>query len=113
VITGGDPQPRMPVDNAAVVARNRNVGEQTANEAGTDCDAAHGTHHRLTAIDHVVDDVARLLPLPRAGAEVVDILLDDREVAAGREHLAGAGQDHGIDAGIPIDIAPDVAQFGM
>src|SRR5271168_3010705 len=99
----------MTVDNAAVLARNRNVGEQTANEAGTDCDAAHGTHHRLTAVDHIVDDVARFLPLPGAGGEVVDILLDDREIAAGREHLPGAGQDHGVDTRIPVDIAPDVA----
>ena len=45
--------------------------------------------------------------------EIVDILLDDREVAAGREHLAGAGQDHGIDARVFVDIAPDVAELGM
>src|ERR1700751_1108303 len=103
----------MPVDDPAILGRNGYVGEQTADKAGSDCDAAHRADHRLAAVDHIVNDVARLLPLPGARCEIVDVLRDEREIAAGREYLAGRGQDHGIDAGIPIDITPDVAELGV
>src|SRR6202011_4036269 len=60
-----------------------------------------------------VDDVARLLPLPGARLEILDILPDDREIAAGREDPAGAGDDRGIDALIPIDVTPDLRELAM
>jgi hypothetical protein len=103
----------MPIDDAAVPGRNGNIGEQTADEAGPNCNPAHRTDDRLAAVDHIVDDVARLLPLPCARREVVDILLDDREIAAGREYLPSAGQDHRIDARVGVNITPDVAEFRM
>src|SRR5271165_4920461 len=113
MIARGDAQPRMPVDDATIFSRNRYVGEQTTNQPGTDGDAAHRADDGFIAVDHIVDDVARLFPLPGPRGEIVDILLDDREIAAGREYRAGAGPDRGIDALIPVDIAPDVAELGM
>src|SRR5436305_317389 len=98
MVAGGDPEPRVSVDDAAVLGRNRDVGEQPADEPGPDRDAAHCADHRLAAVDDIVDDVARLLPLAGARGELVDILLDDREITTGREYFSGAGQDCGIDA---------------
>src|SRR6185437_16942509 len=43
----------------------------------------------------------------------VDIFLDDRKVATGREHLAGPGQNDRVDARVFVDVAPDVAELGM
>jgi hypothetical protein len=47
VITCGDPEPRMPVDDAAILGRNRNVGEEATNETKTDCNPAHRADHSL------------------------------------------------------------------
>src|SRR6516164_8115265 len=113
MVAGGDTEPRMPVDDAAVLGGDGYVGQQTADQAGADRDPAHRADHRLAAVDNVVDDVARLLPLPRARFESLDILPDDRKIAAGREDRAGAGDDRGIDARIAIDIAPDLGELAM
>src|SRR5215471_9154249 len=103
----------MAVDDAAVLGRNRYVGEESADEPGPDRDAAHRTDDRFAAIDDIVDDVARLLPLPGTRREIVDVLLDDREVAAGGKYPAGPRQDRGIDAGVLVDIAPDLGKLAM
>ena len=92
---------------------DRHVGEQPAHQARAHRRSAHRAHHRLGAVDDVVDEVARLLPDPRAGFEVGHDLLDHREVAAGREGAAGAGDDDRVDLGIGIDVAPDLAQFAV
>ena len=97
----------------ASLAGDRHVGEQPAHQAGADGGAAHRAHHRLAAVDDVVDEVARFLPNPGAGFEVGHHLLDHREVAAGGERTAGTGDDHRIDVGVGIDVAPDLAQFAM
>src|SRR5262249_42425267 len=106
-------QPGMPVDDAAVFAGDRHIGQQAADEPGADRDTAHRTDHRLAAVDHVVDDVARLFPLPGARLEIFDILLDDREIAAGREDPSSAGDDCGIDIRVPVDVAPDLGELAM
>src|SRR5215472_16928352 len=103
----------MVVDDAAVLGSNRDVGEQSAHKPGPDRDAAHRTDDRFAAIDDIVDDVARLLPLPGTRREIVDVLLNDREVAAGREYPASPRQDRGIDAGVLVDIAPDLGKLAM
>ncbi len=61
----------------------------------------------------VVDHVARLLPAARAHVEIVHDLLDHGEIAAGREHLAGAGENDRIDVGVGIDVAPDLGQLAV
>src|SRR5207237_10050801 len=104
---------RGAVDNAAVLGRNGNVGEQTAGQPGADRDATHRADHWLTAVDHIVDDVACLLPLPGPRRELVDIFLDDREIAARREHLAGARQDRGVDARVLVNIGPNIGELRM
>src|SRR6202023_4223928 len=86
---------------------------EAADEPGADRDPAHGADHRLAAVDDVVDDVARLLPLPSARLEILDVLPDDREIAAGRKDPAGAGDDRGIDARIPVHVMPDLGELAM
>src|SRR6516164_7975936 len=113
MVAGGDTEPRMPVDDAAVLRGDGYVGQQTADQAGADRDPAHRADHRLAAVDDVVDDVARFLPLPGARLEILDVLPNDRKIAAGREDPAGAGNDRGIDAGIAVDVAPDLAELAM
>src|SRR5207244_12841661 len=97
----------------AVLGRDRHIGQEAADEPGADRDPAHRADHRLAAIDHVVDDVARLLPLPGARVEILDILANDREIAAGREYPAGPGDDGGVDARIPVDVTPDLGELRM
>src|SRR6516162_7329014 len=113
MVPGGDPEPGMPVDNAAILACDRHVRQEAADEPGADRNPAHRADHRLTAVDHVVDDVARLLPLPSARFEIIDILPDDRKIAARREYSSGAGDDRGIDACVAVDIAPDLGELAM
>ena len=60
---------------------------------GADRRAVDRRDDDLRAVDHVVDEVARLAPDARAHREVARHLLDHRHVAAGREALAGAAQD--------------------
>src|SRR5215831_17404708 len=111
MVAGSDTEPRVPVDDAAVLGRDRHVSEKAADESGADRDSAHCADHRLAAVDHVVDDIARLLPLPGACLEIFDVLPNDREIATGRKYLAGAGDDRGIDARVAIDVAPDLAEL--
>ena len=113
MVTRGDAQPRVTVDDPAVLRRDGNVCEQAADQAGAHRDAAHRAHHGFAAVDQVVDDVARLPPLPRTRFEIVDVLLDHREIAAGREHAAGTGQHNGIHRRIAIDVAPDISELRM
>jgi hypothetical protein len=51
--------------------------------------------------------------LPGARVEIRDILLDHREIAAGREYLAGTRQDRDIDARIAVYVTPDLGQLAM
>src|SRR6266849_4718331 len=113
MVAGGDTEPRVAVDDAAVLGGDRYVGQEAADEPGADRDPAHRTDHGLAAVDDIVDDVARLLPLPGARLEILDILSNDRKIAAGREYPAGAGDDRGIDARIPVDVAPDLGELGV
>src|SRR5215472_15989273 len=113
MVAGGDTQPRVAVDDAAVFGGDRHVGQEAADEPGADRDAAHRADHRLAAVDHVVDDVARLLPLPGARLEILDVLPDDRKIAAGRKYPTGTGNDRSIDAGVPVDIAPDLGELAV
>ena len=73
----------------------------------------HRRDDRLVAVDHVVDQVARLAPDTRTDLEVVGHVLDQREVAAGGESLALSAQDHGADLRIIADVAPDPGEFAM
>src|SRR5262249_17490984 len=109
MITRSDPQPRVAVNDPAVLCRNGNVGEQAADETGPDGNTAHCADHRLVAVDHIVDDVARLLPLSGPRCEIINILLNDREIAAGRKYFAGPGQNCSIDARVPVNVLPDIA----
>jgi len=51
--------------------------------------------------------------LSGARLEILDILLDDRKIAARRKDAASAGDDRGIDARIPIHVAPDLGKLAM
>ncbi len=97
----------------ASLAAIENVGEEAADEPGADRGPAHGAHHRLRAIDQIVDEVARLLPDVRARVEIVDVLLDHGEIAARGERLAGAAEDRRRDALVRVDVAPEARELAV
>ena len=114
VIAGGDAEPRVAVDDLGLLRGDRDVGQDAGDQARADGGAAHGADDRLGAVDDVVDDVARFLPGSEQRVVVLHVVLDQVEVAAGREHLAaGALDDHAIDRVVAVDVAPHVDQLGV
>src|SRR5215831_7241729 len=113
MVARSDTEPRVPVDDAAVLGRNRHVSEKATDESGPDRDPAHCADHRLAAVDHIVDDVACLLPLSGTRLEILDVLLNDRKIAAGRKDPASPGDDRDVDARVAVDVAPNLAELTM
>src|SRR4029077_16358634 len=64
-------------------------------------------------IDQVVDQIACFFPGSGTRGKVVDDTADHVEVTAGRERLAGSGQDGGGDSGVGVDVAPDFDELAM
>ena len=82
-------------------------------EARADRRAVHRRDDDLRAVDHVVDEVARLAPDARARLEVARHLLDHRHVAAGGEALARAAQDGDARLRVAVDVEPDARHLGV
>src|SRR3546814_5208484 len=61
-IAGGDAEAGMAVDDPGVARRDRNVGQERGHQARADRRAVDGRYDRLGTVDHVVDEVPRLLP---------------------------------------------------
>jgi len=113
VIAGGDTELGMAVDQLGGIGGNGDVSKDRHHQPGTHRDAVDRRHHRLAAIDHVVDHVARFLPNAHAGVEIRHHLADELEVAAGRERLAGAGEQDRIHTRIGVDHPPDFGEVAV
>ena len=100
----------MAVNQPRRAGGNGHVGKDGEHQPGPDRCAVDGGDDRLAAIDQIVDHVACFLPHAHAGVEIRDHIVDQVEIAAGRECLAGAGQQDRIDAPIGIDGAPDLGE---
>ena len=111
MIAGGDAELGVAVDQLGGLGRDRNVGQHADHQARAHGGAADGADDRLAAIDHVVDEIARLLPTLAALLEVVGEIAGHVEVAARRERAAGAGDDDGRSVGVAVDVAPDFGKF--
>src|SRR5918995_1223502 len=95
MIARGDAEPGVAVDDLGFLRDDGYIGQDARDQARADGGTAHGADDRLGAVDDVVDDIARLLPRAEQGGVVLDVVFDEIEVAAGREHLAaGAVDDH-------------------
>src|ERR1051325_5384082 len=103
----------MPVDNPAVLSRNRNVGEDAAHQPRAGGYAAHRADHRLVTVDDAVDHLTRLFPLPGTRVEILGGAPDHVEVAASGEHLPGASEYGDVDAVVAIDVVPDIGELGV
>jgi len=103
----------MAVDDPRVLRRDGNVRQEADHQPRADGRAMHCGNDDLGAIDHVVDDIARLAPDPRAHVGLVGDVLHEREVAAGREPASGTADDGHPDIGVAIDVAPDVGQLAV
>ena len=103
----------MPVDDARVLCGDRNIRQQPDHQPRTDRRPMHCGHHDLRAVDHVVDDVARLAPhaLPYCG--VVGDVLHQRQVPTGGKSPAGAADDGHAHLRVAVDVAPDIREFTM
>src|SRR5262249_42535559 len=82
-------------------------------EPGPDAGSLDGGDDRLGAVDDVVDEVARLLPDPRARRPVPRHGFDHAEVAAGGEDAAVAAQQRHRGLRVAVDVAPDLGQLAM
>ena len=109
MIARRDTEPGMAVDDARAFRRDRDVRQQPGDQAGADRRPLHRRDHRLGAIDDVVDEIARFLPHARQHGKILAHLLDQIEIAAAGERLAGAGDDRTLTLRIGVDVAPDSA----
>jgi hypothetical protein len=113
VIAGSDAELGMPVDEAGRRAGDGDVGEKSQRQASAHRRAVDRRDHRLAAVDQVVDHVARFLPNAAAGGEIRNHLVQQVEIAAGREGLARAGEQDGAHLRVGIDNAPDLGQLAV
>src|SRR3546814_4189950 len=75
----------MAVDDPGVARRDRNIGQERGHQPRPDRGAVDGRYDRLGAVDHVVDEIPRLLQRLPALLGILDDLFDHLEVAARRE----------------------------
>ncbi len=101
------------IDQLGRTCRDGDVGEDREHEPRTHCRAVDRGNDRLAAVDQVVDQVARLAMDAHADLVVRHHGVEHVEVSAGRERLAGAGQQHRAHARVGVDHAPDLDQLGM
>ena len=91
----------------AVGRRDRDVGEQSDRQAGTDGGAGHRRDDRLRTVDDVVDEVARLVEDAQPWLVVGCDLEHEVEIAARAERAVGAAHDHGARLVVRADRLPD------
>ncbi|MNY33595.1 hypothetical protein D3C86_1678800 [compost metagenome] len=106
-------QPGMAIDDPRGLGGNRDVGQQPRHQPGAHGRAVHGRDDGFVAVDDVVDQVARFMPDPRAGGEVVGHVLDQGQVPTGREAAAFAPDDGHADVRIGGNVAPDLGQLAV
>ena len=103
----------MTVDDARVARGDGNVGEQPRRKASADRRAVHRRHDGLRAIDHVANEVSRLLPDADPRVVVVGDRLDEGEIAAGGKPLPRPAQQRRGDIRVLVHGAPDVGEVGV
>ncbi len=97
----------------AVGRRDRDVGEQPDREPGADRGAGHRRDDRLRAVDHVVDEVARLVEDAPPRLVVGRDLEHEVEVAARAERAVGAADEHRAGLVVVADRAPDRGELAV
>src|SRR5688572_30938168 len=85
-----DAQARVAVDELCIPAGDRDIGHQRRRQSRAHRGPVDRRDDDLRAVQHVVDQVARLAPDARPHVEVARHLLHHRHAAAGREPLAPA-----------------------
>ncbi len=95
VVAGGDPEPRVAVDDPRRRSRDADVREERDRKASADCGAVDGRDDRLAAVHDVVDEVARLVEHADSRLPVRRDVLDEFEIAAGAEGAVCAADDPG------------------
>lgn len=110
MVPGRHAQPGMAVDDARVPGRDRDIRQQAGHQPRAHRRAMHGADNGLVAVDEVVDQVARLVPDAGAHLEVIGHLLDQVQVAAGREAPALAADQRHAHRWLGRHVAPDLGQ---
>ena len=90
---------------------DRDVGEEPRSEARADRRAADRGDDGLRAVDHVVDEVARLLPHAQTRLVAAAHLFDEIEIAPARERVTPAGKEDRRDLRISVNLAPHVREL--
>ena len=111
MIPGHHPEPRVAVGEARRLRDDAHVGQQRHHEAGADGDAVDRGDYGPVEVDQVVDEVGGLAHRPRRGLRVAGHLLDQLQIAAGREGLPGARDQHHPRLGIGVDGQPHLGQL--
>ena len=111
MIAGRHTQPRVAINDARGPACHRNVRHHGRRETGADGRPLDRGDHRLGAVDHVVDDIVRLLPGLELGVPVIGHFLDQIQLTAGRIHASVATQKHHRCFIVPFDVPPNMGQF--
>src|SRR3546814_8698620 len=91
----------------------RSIGQGRGHQPRPDRGAVDGRYDRLGAVDHVVDEIPRLLQRLPAVLGILDDLFDNLEVAARREGAPEATENDGVHRRITVDVAPHIAQLAM
>ena len=113
MITRRNPQARVAIHNLGRLAGNGNVSQQAGHQARTHRRPMHGTHNRLVAIDHVVNQVARLFPDTASNVEISRHVFHQRQVATTRKAQTLTAQHCCSHAVVARNIAPNFSQFRM
>ena len=103
----------VPIENPRIIRGHRHVREQGDGQSRAHRAAADRRHHRLGAIDEVVDQVAGFLPNPDQRGFIVDHAIDHVEIAAGGKIRAFAADQHHAHRLIDVDAAPNLRQIPM
>ncbi len=113
VIAGGDAEPRVPVDDARIRCRDRDVGEQAHDEARADGRPGHRRDDGCRTVDDVVDKVARLVEHAPPRLVVASHLIDEVEIAARAERAVRAANDHRANLTGASDRRPDCGEVAV
>jgi hypothetical protein len=113
VITGGDAQLGVAVDDLRGAPRHRNVGEQRHDQARADGHAMNRRDHRFVEVDHVEHEVASLTHDPHPVVELAYGLVDQVEAAPGGEGLAFAADEDRTHVGVATDGRPDIGEIAV
>ena len=113
MIAGGDTELRVAVDDARHRARERDVGEQTDHEPSADGRTGDRGDDRCRAVEHVVDEVARLVEDAQPRVGVVGDREHEVEIAAGAERAVGPADEDGAGLLVLPDRLPDACELAV